>query len=816
MAQQKKTNISINKPTNIPFQLTKQKIDYFNFDLSYFDQSISVNINEIKLKQNEYLSRKTNLKILDKSITQCTQETVVLNFQTGNGKTKLTYDLIKEYHDQGYYIIVCSPFIKLVEKDYEAINNLFPANPAKTLTNALLKVPIKPAKAIKYNVVKEYDDSYPNDDFKIAMTAPLNFRIHIMTINCFLGNPGDWSFKQGYDKRVYIRNLLKIAKDNKFVIFFDEIHDSVHNFKSDLIPTLLKWTNKVEKVFVSSATFTPATIPTIQILSYLTNKQVSIFQSPRQKNSIQAKIHLHIFNYPYHSKEKNIKEVIDAKIKQYNSSKRPVNIITGTRAMAEEIAERSFPNKTVTSLKSIPKISSLNHINLLTGKTNIPYESNLAYQNNIGTSFKTGVNIDSKTGVLFIVFPTIKDDVRYKQPGIFNDGVSAIIQSIGRIRNGGDIHLFIHEPEVLIDLHKYYGTNFPIKPEKPFIPINDSFQYSKSEYINDYNEKFSQIIIAEANLTKLTKNNPFKKMAKAEFGFWYLNFHEFLLERSQKLIMQSGKPSFGTSISPYVLWACIFDQFINATLVDIDLYENSITIEGNTLKKIRNEFLKVLEGNKNQFSNSNFRDSLKSISLFLGIKEVDESVKTIKYKYKNGIPLITSKFLNRNRKINLEAYIALYNCFTNNVFPKNKIDYLNSCIQEILSTKGSNLEGLKANYKALASLKMEFKNQLSITTYKGNLYIEKNSHNSIDDAFCKKAVQIILEIKEKDIILKTGAISFMQKLKKSNFNDQKSQIFNLLAELNYDISKTPTQINNKQYLKITQKNITNTNSVLLN
>lgn len=105
------------KPKIISFKIAKSQIDYFKLEKEYLEKNGNVSKEIVPLTSGEYLSLPKHFSKLDLD----KKETVVLNFQTGKGKTQLCYDLINEYERKGYYVIVCSPFKKIVEKDYNVL-----------------------------------------------------------------------------------------------------------------------------------------------------------------------------------------------------------------------------------------------------------------------------------------------------------------------------------------------------------------------------------------------------------------------------------------------------------------------------------------------------------------------------------------------------------------------------------------------------------------------------------------------------------------------------------------------------------------------
>jgi hypothetical protein len=110
---------------------------------------------------------------------------------------------------------VCSPFQKLVEKDYNE-----------------LKEGIEFENIFKYTFIEGSKNEY-----RSSLTWGVEVRIPIMTINCLLGNPGDDQYEQAFVKRDFLNYLFQIihSSGRKIVFFFDEIHEAVHNFINEFI-----------------------------------------------------------------------------------------------------------------------------------------------------------------------------------------------------------------------------------------------------------------------------------------------------------------------------------------------------------------------------------------------------------------------------------------------------------------------------------------------------------------------------------------------------------------------------------------------------
>ncbi len=210
------------------------------------------------------------------------EETVIVNFGVGKGKTYTAHRLILEYAKQeDTLVIVASPYKSLVDRDYSKLSRL------NTENNTGLQV-------MNYiQVTKEKDE---------AFDKLIKSDIHVMTINCLLQNPGETALEQNIYKRNYLKSLHErcIKEDLKVVIVFDEIHDSIVNFKKDeFILNLLHWEPVVKKVFTLSATYTEASFVVLSYISLLTQATISVYDSDRIKKPERATLYFHLLPYSY-------------------------------------------------------------------------------------------------------------------------------------------------------------------------------------------------------------------------------------------------------------------------------------------------------------------------------------------------------------------------------------------------------------------------------------------------------------------------------------------------------------------------------------
>lgn len=173
----------------------------------------------IQLDANGYLG-----DTLVNTINIKEKSTDVLNITTGCGKTTTIYQLISKVNkeDPQSIIIVATPYLALVDKDYDALINEYQINKDLITKYSELKVDMDLDKS-RY---QSFLDGYIKGK-----------KIHITTINALLRNPGDTAFEQKAIKTNYFTNLLQHCKKSKLKVYFflDEVHASIHNFKNEYI-----------------------------------------------------------------------------------------------------------------------------------------------------------------------------------------------------------------------------------------------------------------------------------------------------------------------------------------------------------------------------------------------------------------------------------------------------------------------------------------------------------------------------------------------------------------------------------------------------
>jgi hypothetical protein len=784
---------------NIPFKLTPSVIDFFELRREHFPGDFQVSINNIEFDpEDQYLQQEKHLSLFDFN----SKDTTVFNFQVGKGKTTLLYQLIKAYETIGCKVIVCSPFIKLILKDKESIIEEYPKTPA---TGNALKMGIKEFRQgmdkVFYlsNAIKDEVDVYYDQPYKY--TGPCKSGIQIMTVNAFLGNAGSDDQIQNKSKREYFHNLLKATEGVPVILVLDELHESIHNFKPELIPNFYKWKGRIHKVIISSATYTPASLPIISMAASLTDNKISVFQLPRTKNTEQANINLHLFSNAYSARTPGIKSLVKELTQKYNEQQRPVHIVAGSKSLAMELANHCYTNKVKDSKEDLSPNTSLEYVNLSTSDTEVPFQTG---QNNIGTTFKTGINIDSPDEVLVIILPALNTEFQYKHYGVFSDGISSIIQSIGRLRNGGDLHICMQIPDQIIgDISLYPSLPNVAAESVEHLSINTSFDYLKTLYkkIVEYLES----AIKEMEPKKKKKLNLLDKIGmqyKYNFGFWYPNFYEFLLKSGSSKLTHHKNPSYGRNLSPYVYWALIQDQFPNGRLESILLHSQFTTINLQE-EKAAVTFINLLQEKKPRLKAVGFRRALNDIIAHLGYHSDEERNRfPILYSIDGKLGITISTLVNKEVQYTKAAVQALYYVSTGRKFPEEKTTYINSCIKEAeLTTEEGELIKL---YVSLGKLKNKFNQWASakIVEVDSNRYIPSNLQEQLEENFVQSIRKIIPLLKKEDKVLQFKTFSLLQHVESDKTEAAKKSVFKEFRDLCYETVGRSKQINGEKYIQI--------------
>lgn len=690
------------------------------------------------------------------------QNTVVINAGVGQGKSKSIIDLAVKYaNDDNYLVIVAVPFNNLIHQYIEDFSELIEEDKIFNIQELPL---------IKFSSEEN------NNDFNAK-----DFNIHVMTVNALLGNGGDNLLRS--KKRIEYFKRLKNAcySGKKLVIIFDEIHDSIYNFKEENIFNLWKFNGFVHKVVTVSATYNEASKEVIKYLSELTEKNIQIIESERRR-FIEKQSRLHINFYSGYQLD-NDKRLVNS-LKALVENNKLFDIMIYSKKLAKKFIERPSPNSNNLKVSDIlyPIKDKINRCFSDPGnlKANKTYHPNFI---NIGTNFTTGVNIKEENHHFFIILPPEANIDYGKYKGVFTSGLNAIIQSLARQRKKGDIHVFLpHPPEINIG-------SFPHSHEQKQI-LEDvfgevcydklvKFEYTninlESNYLTSiYNELHEEVLpeISQVKSSDRIGMNRLKYPAK----------EIFILEKGEKFLTNYF---FGGNLSAYFLWAAITNQFINCRLKSLDiskkiylssdkLFEQILEIYNNELKFISS--LWKWPEHEVEFSNSLSDFELleyfeefffKSFEVRIDNKKLTQT-DTVKI-YTVLLKLIFEKNFNSGKELQKQYFKSC-------VYFSSKIDFSDHNVIEKLNIKQKEIIKLYQDWWKLVDLlnskkkRTKLKHKLPNNPFPEfiSLFNELNIENNISN------------LQDIDIVISKSLIPFKNTLKKHQSKEQMINSFYIL------------------------------------
>lgn len=599
-------------------------IDYFkiekeDFIVAYGSEREAPNMPNVQHQRELSRIRKTTIEPDDNgrifsSLSQILNldesDTTVINASVGQGKTYSILKTVETYFNEhpDAYIFIAVPFVSLVDQYYQQ----------------LVEMEISGDDIYRYEWL---DPSHPNSHIDVQKSR----RIHIVTANCLLGNAGENAAINSFIKRQYLQNFSSFLKGDEYtydgrgittnqieelnrqnrldisklraiegrnkkkaIFIYDEIHDAIHNFKQDNIFNLWHWKDSIHKNIVISATYNDASIPVIEHLSKLTKDKIHIIDSTKKiirENQSELYLHFNANKY-YKSKDASIINVIRDSLERgkhidilcYSKSLAEdiVKTIDGTKEILEQYIEPDNINLCVSELyanqravRSVPSTKRFNK-----------------YKSNIGTTFKTGVNIEKQNHSYIIIFPPEGTKMPFNnQYGIFSGGINDIIQALARQRIKGEIHLILPLPErmdyttlpEMTDEQKHHFIQAYNSVSKPVINNED----------NNTNDRFSDTIVKYKPIN--TQTQIIKDKYEEFIGSILLpvitlsdneniNFPSLLNFRIQKGARVINNDKFlGSDLSAFITYCAFTNQFINCRLVSYNLA--TVHFESETIER---------------------------------------------------------------------------------------------------------------------------------------------------------------------------------------------------------------------------------------
>ncbi|AZA82218.1 restriction endonuclease subunit R [Chryseobacterium lactis] len=597
------------------------------------------------------------------------KNTVVINAAVGQGKTTAIMEVVKDYYDNtDYLIFIVSPFTSLVEQYYK-----------KTASIGIPEEDI-----YRYELIG-----------KDMSRDAWNSRVQIATVNCLLGNPGEESLINSEAKRNYINYLKRMCEESgkKVVFIYDEIHDSIHNFKERYIFNLWKWKNVIHKNFILSATYNEASKVVIEYLAELTDDKIQIIESERKVfMDKQSELFLH-FNTASSYSESN--DGIQAIVEDLVRKGKKIDILSYSKNLADKICNNID--------SGIGKLlfDAFGEINNCTSDSKYSFGDIFVNRYNpekcnVGTNFKSGVSIEKEDHALIIILPPLGTKGNLSNYGIFSDGVNSIIQALARQRTKGEIHIVLPPPDKFdsttlmmseelkerfmdsYEVHQdYKASNDRLVQYYSFNQQDELLKTFYDEVIHENVRDEEQHIQTLSRENKLSLTFPSYKNYKILEGEKYFpKYHKF----------------FGGDLSSFILYSALTNQFVNCRLADTNAKSLLIFEEGKIqwkleqfLKEYLDEnFLWLLQTTTSKYFYNYLKDEIFSnYKVFykdsVGRKEI------IKDSHKNFeqqlIAFVQRKFYPQNKIFNFQFY-STSGFVIDASYPRG--EYLMSCISHAL------------------------------------------------------------------------------------------------------------------------------------
>ena len=412
-------------------------------------------------------------------------------------------------------------------------------------------------------------------------TSYLDKRIQVVTANLLLGNAGEDSYKNSDKKREYLNNLKKHCEENdiKVVFIYDEIHDTIYNFKEELIFNLWKWKKVIHKNFIISATFNEASKVVIEYLAELTDRKIQIIESDRSKNSnnLSDLILYYSSSHQFSPCTNEIKDVILDILRRGKS----IDVLCYSKTLSEAII-----NDELLGQKLKEKFGEINNCtsqNIDNQRPNNEVPQNRFDNNkcNIGTNFKSGVSIEKENHAFVIIMPPRGAKSQFKNYyGIFSSGITSIIQALARKRKAGEIHIILPRPdefnleslthlspEQLKVFSHYYNRVMHIDTPREkvnYIPLCTQSEILQKFYAEERKNLEEGIKYSSEERKRLEEESR-EPLVRLE----YPPFKNWLIIKGENYLADTF-PFLGNDLSSYITYCAFTNQFVHCTLSKIN------------------------------------------------------------------------------------------------------------------------------------------------------------------------------------------------------------------------------------------------------
>lgn len=739
---------------------------------------------------------------LQQNINLAEKNTLIINAGVGQGKTYSIIEIIKRYYDESenYLIIVAVPYVSLVQ---QYLNDIV-------------------AKGISENDIYRYE--YIGRQTHIdAWTS----KIQIITVNGLLGNPGEDAFVNETNKRNYLNYMSsKCLENNRKVVFiYDEIHDTIHNFKEKYIFNLWKWSEVIHKNIILSATFNEASKIVIEYLADLTDNKIQIIESKRIRfPEKQSELYLHYNQSRSYTFDNNgICELVENLI----SKEKTIDILCFSRILANDIYRKTDSGVGKLLFEKFGEIqncvSDLNDNQRMYSET--PQNRFDKDKCNVGTNFKTGISINKTNHAFIVIMPPLGRKGKFKNNyGIFTDGINSIIQALARQRSKGEIHIVLPPPQKF-----NYETlsNFSAIQKNKFIEAYElhklnSDNLAKTDYISINNQKdilddFYNTILKENILSEIETINNMDRSYKIRLEFPELKL--FKLNIGEKYLYTKFQ-FFGGDLSSYITYSAFTNQFINCSLKETNTLSPFHLKENRVQWRLEKYFYEEYDSDLNYYNY--LRTTVSDYYFYNYIKS--DIFNKYKVFYKPSSENTRRQIVSfEEKKVELQflAFIqrkiypnnrAFNNRFLNNGYyidaEYTRGDYFRACISHSLNMENEyenipgNTKNLIEAFKTLNYFRNKIKDNC-LTGTKGGVEF-KYVFNAPFDGFITneeiiKFNSMYTTLIENDIFIQRDIFDFKRAfLRTGNIDKKKKSFYKCLLQDFFKISSDFIYLNNEQ------------------
>lgn len=518
-----------------------------------------------------------------------TKNTSVINCAVGQGKTTAVLNILQEYFSDDdnadTFFIIAVPLVSLISQ----------------YRRDLIALGFTDEDIFSYEKLGKSEDD-GGLDYRDGRR-----RIHLVTVNTLLGNPGEKAVMQSEVKNKYLKefsDLLDSGK-KKLIIIYDEIHEAIKSFSPMGEIHLHFFAHVLQKNIVLSATYNIQSIGVIKMLSRLTEDKIQILESDRVVVKEQSELHLHYNNF-YHSRHYGVVKRLVRKLLREDKT---IDILSYSKNLCKSLLNPEGETGGLLTDKFGPLRDCTSNLDDNQPTTDEDISVNRFSNDfcNIGTNFKSGVSITKENHAFVIILPPRYRGSYSSSNGIFTEGINSVIQAVARQRTVGEIHIILPSP-IWMD----GDTLVHMDPQQ------------KEAFMQEY------IRIGRDPGTIMTRNNirvpyvkfiPFAEHYDIVHGKWALqvsrllkpyfinenlefpSIYKFIHEKGELVLTNEG--FLGKDLASFVTYSAFTNQFYNARLasyefpfindeeIDAELrraYEEYIADQGNVGSKISHKY----------------------------------------------------------------------------------------------------------------------------------------------------------------------------------------------------------------------------------